>query len=73
MRVILILLALANVALFALTRLDKVLWPADPKSEVPAYTRRDFVRYLLEGGNLVKEGRAEDMLRDTALLAAYLG
>ena len=29
--------------------------------------------YLLEGGNLVKEGRAEDMLRDAALLAAYLG
>lgn len=29
--------------------------------------------YLLEGGNLVKEGRAEDMLQDTALLAAYLG
>jgi branched-chain amino acid transport system ATP-binding protein len=29
--------------------------------------------YLLEGGSLVKEGRAEDMLRDAALLAAYLG
>jgi branched-chain amino acid transport system ATP-binding protein len=29
--------------------------------------------YLLEGGSLVKEGRAEDMLQDAALLAAYLG
>lgn len=29
--------------------------------------------YLLEGGNLVKEGRADEMLRDSALLAAYLG
>ena len=29
--------------------------------------------YLLEGGSLVKEGRADDMLRDAALLAAYLG
>jgi branched-chain amino acid transport system ATP-binding protein len=29
--------------------------------------------YLLEGGSLVKEGRADEMLRDSALLAAYLG
>lgn len=29
--------------------------------------------YLLEAGSLIKEGRAEDMLRDEALLAAYLG
>jgi bifunctional non-homologous end joining protein LigD len=34
----------------ALTRLDKVLWPADPKLDLPAYTRRDFVRYLLAAG-----------------------
>ena len=29
--------------------------------------------YLLESGSLVREGTAEDMLRDEALLAAYLG
>ena len=29
--------------------------------------------YLLEAGALIKEGRAADMLRDEALLAAYLG
>jgi len=29
--------------------------------------------YLLESGTLVKEGTADDMLRDEALLAAYLG
>lgn len=29
--------------------------------------------YLLEGGALVKEGSAEEMLRDEALMAAYLG
>ena len=29
--------------------------------------------YLLEGGALVKEGSADDMLRDQALMAAYLG
>jgi branched-chain amino acid transport system ATP-binding protein len=29
--------------------------------------------YLLEGGSLVREGRAEEMLQDAALLAAYLG
>jgi branched-chain amino acid transport system ATP-binding protein len=29
--------------------------------------------YLLESGTLVKEGNMEDMLRDEALLAAYLG
>lgn len=29
--------------------------------------------YLLEAGTLIKQGRAEDMLRDEALLAAYLG
>lgn len=29
--------------------------------------------YLLEGGTLVKEGRADDLLRDQALMAAYLG
>jgi branched-chain amino acid transport system ATP-binding protein len=29
--------------------------------------------YLLEAGTLIKEGAADDMLRDAALLAAYLG
>ncbi len=29
--------------------------------------------YLLEGGVLVKEGSADEMLRDEALMAAYLG
>jgi len=29
--------------------------------------------YLLESGSLVREGTAEEMLRDEALLAAYLG
>jgi branched-chain amino acid transport system ATP-binding protein len=29
--------------------------------------------YLLEAGTLIKEGTADDMLRDAALLAAYLG
>jgi len=29
--------------------------------------------YLLESGTLVKEGSADDMLKDEALLAAYLG
>jgi branched-chain amino acid transport system ATP-binding protein len=29
--------------------------------------------YLLEAGTLIKEGVADDMLRDAALLAAYLG
>jgi branched-chain amino acid transport system ATP-binding protein len=29
--------------------------------------------YLLEAGTLIKEGTADDMLRDQALLAAYLG
>jgi branched-chain amino acid transport system ATP-binding protein len=29
--------------------------------------------YLLESGTLVKEGRVEEMLRDEALLSAYLG
>jgi branched-chain amino acid transport system ATP-binding protein len=29
--------------------------------------------YLLEAGTLIKEGGADDMLRDKALLAAYLG
>lgn len=29
--------------------------------------------YLLEGGTLVKEGSADDMLRDQAMMAAYLG
>jgi bifunctional non-homologous end joining protein LigD len=34
----------------ALTNLDKVLWPAYPARDLPAYTRRDFVRYLLQAG-----------------------
>ena len=34
----------------ALTNLDKILWPADGARDVPAYTRRDFVRYLLHAG-----------------------
>jgi ABC-type branched-subunit amino acid transport system ATPase component len=29
--------------------------------------------YLLEAGVLVREGAAADLLRDEALLAAYLG
>ena len=29
--------------------------------------------YLLEAGILIKEGGADEMLRDEALLAAYLG
>ena len=29
--------------------------------------------YLLESGVLVREGSADEMLRDEALLAAYLG
>jgi len=29
--------------------------------------------YLLEGGSLIKEGSADDMLQDQALMAAYLG
>jgi len=29
--------------------------------------------YLLEGGSLIKEGSANDMLQDQALMAAYLG
>jgi branched-chain amino acid transport system ATP-binding protein len=29
--------------------------------------------YLLEAGTLVREGPAEELLRDQALLAAYLG
>ena len=29
--------------------------------------------YLLESGVLIREGRAEEMLRDEALLATYLG
>ena len=29
--------------------------------------------YLLEAGTLIKEGGADEMLRDEALLAAYLG
>ena len=33
-----------------LTHLDKVLWTADPRRHVRAYTRRDFVRYLLHAG-----------------------
>ena len=33
-----------------LTHLDKVLWPADAAAGVPAYTRRDFIRYLLQAG-----------------------
>ena len=33
-----------------ITRLDKVLWPADAVSGLEAYTRRDFVRYLLHAG-----------------------
>jgi bifunctional non-homologous end joining protein LigD len=32
----------------AITNLDKVLWPAE--RDLPAYTRRDFVRYLLHAG-----------------------
>jgi bifunctional non-homologous end joining protein LigD len=34
----------------ALTHLDKVLWPVDPAAKYPAYTRREFVRYLLQAG-----------------------
>jgi bifunctional non-homologous end joining protein LigD len=34
----------------ALTNLDKVLWPANAARDTPAYTRRDFVRYLLHAG-----------------------
>jgi bifunctional non-homologous end joining protein LigD len=33
-----------------LTNLDKVLWPANARIGAPAYTRRDFVRYLLHAG-----------------------
>jgi bifunctional non-homologous end joining protein LigD len=33
-----------------LTNLDKVLWPASPRIGTPAYTRRDFIRYLLHAG-----------------------
>jgi bifunctional non-homologous end joining protein LigD len=33
-----------------LTHLDKVLWPATAGSDISEYTRRDFVRYLLEAG-----------------------
>ena len=33
-----------------LTNLDKVLWPASPARGVRAYTRRDFIRYLLHAG-----------------------
>jgi ABC-type branched-subunit amino acid transport system ATPase component len=29
--------------------------------------------YLLEAGTLIKEGSADEMLRDEALMAAYLG
>src|SRR5688500_7051534 len=32
------------------TNLDKVLWPAQAARDQPAYTRRDFVRYLLHAG-----------------------
>jgi bifunctional non-homologous end joining protein LigD len=32
----------------AITNLDKVLWPA--QHDLPEYTRRDFVRYLLHAG-----------------------
>jgi bifunctional non-homologous end joining protein LigD len=33
-----------------LTNLDKVLWPADASRALRAYTRRDFMRYLLHAG-----------------------
>ncbi|HYC47296.1 MAG TPA: hypothetical protein VED01_17615 [Burkholderiales bacterium] len=33
-----------------LTNLDKVLWPADAVAGTPAYTRRDFMAYLIEAG-----------------------
>jgi len=33
-----------------LTRLDKLLWPADRDAKLPGYTRRDYLRYLLHVG-----------------------
>src|SRR5687768_7218424 len=33
-----------------LTNLGKVLWPPAPADGLPAYTRRDLVRYLLRAG-----------------------
>ncbi|MEN3352198.1 MAG: bifunctional non-ous end joining protein LigD [Betaproteobacteria bacterium] len=33
-----------------LTRLDKLLWPAYPDAQLPGYTRRDYLRYLLRVG-----------------------
>src|SRR5688500_5979192 len=36
--------------LLTLTNLNKVLWPADEQAQLPAYTRRDHVRYLLKVG-----------------------
>ena len=33
-----------------LTNLEKVLWPANEAARFPAYTRRDFMRYLLQAG-----------------------
>ena len=34
----------------ALTNLDKLLWPPDPRAKLPAYTRRDYLRHLLRVG-----------------------
>jgi bifunctional non-homologous end joining protein LigD len=34
----------------ALTNLNKVLWPADKTAALPAYSRRDHLRYLLRAG-----------------------
>ena len=37
-------------SLLKLTRLEKLLWPPDPASKAPGYTRRDYLDHLLRVG-----------------------